>query len=129
MNDENVDGWTKVTKGDGKCAQKPVAKRAKIFPTCVTRFPVLSNLKGSAEHSKQQERINLRLMENRQKGTLKKKKHRVVVVGYSHARGCAVKLTENLGEFFEVTGFMKPGTGLEVVTTMETEGISKLTKS
>jgi hypothetical protein len=58
MNDENVDGWTKVTKGDGKCARKPVAKRTHIFPTCVNRFSV--------------ERINLRLMENRQKGVLKK---------------------------------------------------------
>jgi hypothetical protein len=65
MNDENVDGWTKVTKGDGKCAQKPVAKRAEIFPACANRFSVLSNLKGSAEHSKEQERINLRLMEDR----------------------------------------------------------------
>jgi hypothetical protein len=51
-----------------------------------------------------------------------------VVFGDSHARGCAVKLTETLGELFEVTGFIKPGTGLEVITTLETEGISKLTK-
>jgi hypothetical protein len=51
-----------------------------------------------------------------------------VVVGDSHARGCAIKLTENLGELFKVTGFIKPGTGLEVITTMETEGNSKLTK-
>jgi hypothetical protein len=38
-----------------------------------------------------------------------------VVVGDSHARGCAVKLTENLAELFEVTGFIKRGTGLEVI--------------
>jgi hypothetical protein len=67
-------------------------------------------------------------METRQKGTLEKKQHKVVVVGDSHARGCAAKLTENLGEAFEVTGFVKPGTSLEVITTMESEGISKLTK-
>jgi hypothetical protein len=66
-----------ITKGDGKCARKAVAKRAQIFPACVNRFSVLSNLKGSAEHSKEQERINLRLMENRQKGTFKKKKRNI----------------------------------------------------
>jgi hypothetical protein len=59
---------------------------------------------------------------------LTKKEHKVVVVGDSYARGCAAKLTENLGELFEVTGFVKPGTGLVVITTMETEGISKFTK-
>jgi hypothetical protein len=63
MNDENMDGWTRVTKGYGKCAQKPVAKQAQIIPTCVNRFVVPSNLKGSAEHLKEQERINIRLME------------------------------------------------------------------
>jgi hypothetical protein len=67
MNDENVDGWTRLIKGYGKCAQKPVEKRAQMFPTSVNRFLVLSNLKGSAEHSKKQERINLRLMEKYRK--------------------------------------------------------------
>jgi hypothetical protein len=51
MNDENVDGWTKVTKGGGKCARKPAAKRTQIFPACVNRFSVLSNLKGSSGKS------------------------------------------------------------------------------
>jgi hypothetical protein len=51
-----------------------------------------------------------------------------VAVVDSHARGREAKLTENLGELFEVTGFVKPGTGSEVITTMETEGISKFTK-
>jgi hypothetical protein len=72
--------------------------------------------------------MNTGLKETRQKGTLEKKQHKVVVIGDSHARGCAAKLIENLGESFEVTGFVKPETGLEVITTMETEGISKLTK-
>jgi hypothetical protein len=54
-------------------------------------------------------------MDNRQKGALKKKEHKVVVVGDIHARGCAIKLTENLGELLEVTGFIKPRTGLEVI--------------
>lgn len=46
MTDENMDGWTRVTKGYGKCARKPVAKQAQIIPTCVNRFVVPSNLKG-----------------------------------------------------------------------------------
>jgi hypothetical protein len=37
-------------------------------------------------------------------------------------------LTENFGKTFEVTGFVKPGAGLEVVTNSAKVEISKLTK-
>jgi hypothetical protein len=67
-------------------------------------------------------------METSQKSILEKKQHKVVVIVDSHARGCATQLIGNLGEAFEVTGFVKPGTGLEVITTIESEGINKLTK-
>jgi hypothetical protein len=86
------------------------------------------NLKGSAEQLKERERINVRLRETKQKAILEKKQHKIMVVGDSHARGCATQLIGNLGEAFEVTGFVKPGTGLEVITTIESEGINKLTK-
>jgi lysophospholipase L1-like esterase len=52
----------------------------------------------------------------------------VVVIGDGHARGCAAELTEHAGKSCEVTGFVKPRTGLEVITEMATKEISKLTK-
>jgi hypothetical protein len=96
--------------------------------TGVNSFVLPFNFKGSAKHSKEQERMNIRLKETRQKGILEKKQHTVMVIGDSHARGCAAKLMEKLGKSFEVTGIVKPGTGLEVITSMEAEGISKRTK-
>jgi hypothetical protein len=108
MNYENVDELTKITKGDGKCARKPVAM---IFPTCVNRISVISNLKGSAEHSKEQERINLRLMENRQKGILKKKRNSkltkkdvVVIWRGSHdiAKNATTKGLKHMVKFFRL---------------------------
>ena len=43
-------------------------------------------------------------------------------------RGCAAEISHNLGKTFEVTSFVKPGTGLEVITNTAKEEINKLTK-
>jgi hypothetical protein len=50
-----------------------------------------------------------------------------MVIGDSHARGCAAELIEHIGKSCEVVGFVKPRTGLEVITEMATKEISKLT--
>jgi hypothetical protein len=45
-----------------------------------------------------------RRMENINRRFLKKKKHKVVLIGNSHVRGCANKLANYLGNSYEVTG-------------------------
>ena len=45
------------------------------------------------------------------------KKDKIIVIGYSHARGCAAEVKLNLDECFEVQGFVNPGTGVNSITT------------
>jgi hypothetical protein len=37
------------------------------------------------------------------------KKKKVILVGDSHARGCAEKLMNQLSDQYEITGYVKPG--------------------
>jgi hypothetical protein len=59
----------------------------------------------------------------------KKKKHKVILIGDSHARGCAEKLSGYLGTAYEVTGYVSPNTGLDVITNSAKEEIEQLTQN
>jgi hypothetical protein len=61
---------------------------------------------------------NNRGTEVRKREGLENRKHKIVVIGDSYARGCTAELTHNLENTFEVTGYVSPGTGLEVITGM-----------
>jgi len=39
----------------------------------------------------------------------RKKKYKTVVIGDGYARGCVSELTHNLGNTFEVTGYVRLG--------------------
>ena len=55
-------------------------------------------------------------MTNIRKRNLKKKVHKVILIGDSHARGCAEKISNYLRNSYEVTGYVNPVTSLEVIT-------------
>ena len=50
-------------------------------------------------------------MMQRAKNKQMDKKHKIIVIGDSQARGCASEIKLNLDEGFEVQGFVTPGTG------------------
>ena len=56
------------------------------------------------------------------------KKHKVIVIGGSHARGCAAEIKANLEEYFEVQGFVSPGTGVNTIITSAIRDIQQLSK-
>jgi hypothetical protein len=56
----------------------------------------------------------------------KKGKHKVLIVGDSHARKCVTNLQHNLGKNYKVTGFIKPGAQMREKTTTAKEEISTL---
>ena len=45
------------------------------------------------------------------------KEHKIIVIGDSHARGCAAEIKLNIDEGFKVQGFVTPGTGVSTITT------------
>jgi hypothetical protein len=58
----------------------------------------------------------------------KEKKHRIIVIGDSHTRWCAAEIKSNLGEDFEVQGFINPGTGLNTIIAPAKRDIQLLSK-
>jgi len=61
--------------------------------------------------------------------TQKMKKHKAILIGDSHARGCTEKLSSYLGNTYEVIGYVSPNTGLEVITDSAKEEIEQLTQN
>jgi predicted phosphodiesterase len=56
------------------------------------------------------------------------KKHKIIVIGHSHARGYAAEIKLNLDEGFEVQGFVNPGRGENTITTSAKIDIQHLSK-
>jgi hypothetical protein len=71
--------------------------------------------------------VNNKRSENRTKGVPGTRRQKVIIIGDSHARGCAAEITHNLGRTFEVTGYVKR-TGLEEITNIVSKEIDNLTK-
>jgi hypothetical protein len=55
-------------------------------------------------------------------------KHKIIVYGNSHARGCAPEIKLNLDEGLEVQGFVNSGTGVHIITTSAKTDIQHLSK-
>jgi hypothetical protein len=51
-----------------------------------------------------------------------------MVIGDSHARGCAVEIKLNLDECFGVQEIVNPGTGVNTITTSAKTDIQHLSK-
>jgi hypothetical protein len=54
--------------------------------------------------------------------------HKVLIIGDSHARGCAAEISDTLEETFEVLGIVCPGAGIDFISTYTMAEILQLTK-
>jgi hypothetical protein len=105
-----------------------------FLPCTANKFDLLSNLKVNESTSApimEMENLNIsgyqqttRRTELAESG--KKGKHKVLIVGDSHAKKCATNLQHNLGKNYKVTGFIKPGTQMREIINTAKEEISTL---
>jgi hypothetical protein len=72
--------------------------------------------------------VNNKRYEVRTRGVPGKRKQKIIIIGDSHAKGCAATITHNLRRTFEVTGYVKTGMGLEEITNIARKEIDELTK-
>jgi len=72
--------------------------------------------------------VNDKRCEVRTKGVPGKRKQKVIIIGDSHAKGCAAEITHNLERTFEVTGYVKPRMGLEEITNIARKETDEFTK-
>jgi hypothetical protein len=56
------------------------------------------------------------------------RKHKILIIGDSHARGCAANLKSSLNETFEVMGTVMPGSRLEHIMNSARSDISHLSR-
>ena len=55
-------------------------------------------------------------------------KNKIIILGDSHARGCASEVQHNLDHTFEIQGTVKPGANLEGIVASPTVTPTNLTK-
>ena len=56
----------------------------------------------------------------------KKQKKKIIIIGDSHARGCAREISNYLGKEVDVSGTVMPGAGLAHIVNLAQEEISNL---
>jgi len=95
---------------------------------CVTEILERVSLQDSTEVAQSIGWENKLVFEGKHKRALVKKNHKVILIGDSHAKGCAEKLTSHLGNSYEVTGYVEPSTRMEVITNSTRGEIDHLTK-
>lgn len=86
------------------------------IPRSVNQYEVLQNLKEPKTGPDNLGLVNNKRSEVRTKGVPGKIKQNIIKIGDSHAKGCAAEIIYNLRSAFEVTGYVKPGMGLEEIT-------------
>ena len=57
------------------------------------------------------------------------KEHKIVIIGNTHSRVCAMRVKNYLNNKFEVSGLVKPRTGVYIVLNSTIKDIVDLTKS
>ena len=103
--------------------------RSKPIPVIHNRYEVLNKCNISEYATSVSMRSHL-LVGNCRIKTNKptKKKHKILIIGDSHARGIASEIKHNLDDDFEIQGIVKPGSNLAVITHTVNKGTGALTK-
>ena len=111
--------WTEVRKG---CRKNIVRKNQNnlVIISTNNRFSPLEN---------HEEKEEIKLLADRQHIGRTKKKSRVVIIGDSHARGCATNIKKNLMESCHITGYVKPGAQTDRIINSAKSDIDALTKN
>jgi hypothetical protein len=92
----------------------------------ISKVQSIPNTKNNFELRNQMPTVSLATLKTAKSKA--KPKHKILLIGDSHARGCASKLQEKLKEQYEVIGYVKPGAGATVLTKTAQQEISGLTE-
>jgi hypothetical protein len=114
-----------VNSSKQKRLSKPNTPYCPTIPCNVNHFEVLSEpVKVCVQEMRLENRDTIQKKGHKQKG----RKHKIIIIGDSHARGCAAEIKANLNEGFEVQGFVSPGAGLKTISSTAKNDIQKLSR-
>ena len=128
QNERKEGTWILANSSRHKKLRNPDTRYCAPIRRNVNRYEVLQNLNEPKTGPGILGTVNNRKCEVRTKGVPGKRKQKVIILGDSHAKGSAAEITHNLGTTFEVTGYVKPGTGLGEITNIARKEIDELTK-
>ena len=72
--------------------------------------------------------INSDKKKNHKESNVKSKVHKLLILGDSHARGCASEVKQQLDNDYEVSGFINPGSGMEDIKGSTKMKVTQLTR-
>ena len=129
------DDWTQVTTTLNRKAKTSNNHLIQLIPPTHNKYDVLSNLKEERETPnpayKKVSPPNTRgHRTNTRKAQIvkstKKVKHKVLIIGDSHARNSASLLQDNLSKDYETSSFVKPGAQMHAITDTAGEAVKSL---
>ena len=136
--------WTVITSKkyvskSGKCIQsvtdnsdqftKPSNRYLPLTTVSINNegtIPVIVNRKITAKGS---DKVNSGASQPPDTAKKTARKHKILIIGDSHASGCATNLKSSLNETFEVMGSVMPGSRLEHITNLARSDISHMNRN
>jgi lysophospholipase L1-like esterase len=130
-----VEPWKTVSKGIKYSSSRNHTQQFKI-PVSTNRYewprfddfcdeePTVSR---NTPMSIEKDEDNCKNMSKKKVVNQYEKKHKVLIIGDSHARGCAAEINEVLEETYEVLGIVCPGAGVNFISTYTVNEIQQLT--
>jgi hypothetical protein len=120
--------WLHVPSSHQKRVSKLEVQYTLPIPTIANCYELLNNLNQLTNTTLNQKLEVKQKTEVKKIRTKARRKHKILIIGDSHARGCAAEVTLNLDENFEVTGLVMPGSRLESITNAAKKQTATLTR-
>jgi hypothetical protein len=127
--------WTKVAAIKHKKNNYKERRITDPFPVISNRYNLLCNDSYGDDTAGSTARLRVinsknvnKDKVNHKKRMLEKKPHKVVILGDSHARGCAAKVKQLLNNDFEVVRYVNPGSGMKFIKDTAKVKTQQLTK-
>ena len=125
----NSNEWKLVSANKDRVNRKTPLHQSQPILTIINQYIILDDLQNKFQSPQRHEHVNKMTLKSKNiKYTLKPRKKKIIVIGDSHARGCAREISDYLGNEFEVGGTVMPESGLANITALALEEILALTK-
>jgi hypothetical protein len=120
--------WTDIVKGSKNSLCSKEETLIYKIPTTVNGQVRVNVNKIKSDSSHPAFNKDAILVSQRRKMIKRKKEHRVFIIGDNRARGCTMKVKDNLSDKFDLSGYVKPGASIDSLITTAVNETKSLTK-
>jgi hypothetical protein len=120
--------WTEVITRRHKKSNSDRRDNIYRLPVITNRYKLSCDIEANETQTFSSVGNQIIIKPNKKQASSRKKKHKIVIIGDSHGRECASKISYNLDSDFEVQGIIKPNSDLMAITNTVKEEVNLLTK-